>query len=84
MEDVLDIDVPSEDDPNFARIVVAKKDAAGKILDANLKSDENCFRQKQSDALAKLYTLIQLELSVQPAIDVSAQVIHQRGIEHQI
>lgn len=49
------MEVPLDDnDPNFTRILSAKKDAAVSVVNAALKADENRFRQRKSNVLEDL------------------------------
>lgn len=41
-------------DPNFSKLVSAKKDAAATVVQASMKADENRFRKKGNDVLDKL------------------------------
>ncbi|MDE2097898.1 MAG: hypothetical protein KGL39_11665 [Patescibacteria group bacterium] len=50
-----------QDDPNFARLLSAKKDAAVSVVNAVLKADENRFRQRKTDVLEKLLERIRQE-----------------------
>lgn len=67
LDEVMDTPTPSRTDPNYARILSAKKDAAVNVVSASLKADENCFRQRQTDALKKLYDTVQVEMAGQHA-----------------
>ena len=46
-----------------------KKDAAMGIIGAGLKADENRFRRRQNDVIAKLFTLVQQDKKLGPVID---------------
>lgn len=53
------MNVPLEiNDPNFARVLSAKKDAAGIVMNTAIKADENRFRQKKTDILDALMARI--------------------------
>ena len=64
LEEVLNTPTPPQSDPNFARILSTKKDAAVSAVGARLKADENCFRHRQSNALDRLYAEMKAELAV--------------------
>lgn len=59
----MELPTPNEDDPNYARIVATKKDAAVNVVSASLKADENCFRQRRNDALDRLFAAVAAEVS---------------------
>ena len=51
----MDVSTPDANHADFARILSIKKDAAINVVNASLKADENCFRQRHNDVLDKLY-----------------------------
>ena len=66
--------LPEKDDADYARMASIQKDAAGNILTASLKADENCFRQRQTDALSRLYDAVEAAERATAAIDVTPAV----------
>lgn len=73
--ETMDLPTPPEADPNYARIVSTKKDAAVNVVNASLKADENCFRQRRNDALDRLYAAVAAEVVAdgRKLIDVTLQ-----------
>lgn len=59
--ETLDVPTPIGSDADYVRVLSIKKDAAVNIISASLKADENCFRQRQTDALARLYDAVEAE-----------------------
>lgn len=59
IDEILDTPLNS-DDPNFARLLSAKKDAAVATLNTATKTDENRFRQRKNNILEDLLTRIRL------------------------
>lgn len=82
IEEVLDTPLPPTTDPNYARILSAKKDAAGSIVNASLKADENCFRQKQTDALKRLYDAVKAEKEQGVLIESSPEALQELSPLH--
>lgn len=69
--ETLDVRTPNENDADYARVLSIKKDAAINIVSASLKADENCFRQRHNDALARLYAAVKKEAPQALTIDVT-------------
>lgn len=71
----MDVATPGDSDPNYARILSIKKDAAINVITASLKADENCFRQRRTDALDRLYAAVQADINSRGALidNVEAQ-----------
>jgi hypothetical protein len=63
LDEILSLPLPSQDEGDFMRMVSAQKDAATNIVSASLKADENCFRRRNNDALARLYATVENELA---------------------
>jgi hypothetical protein len=57
LKEVMGVEL-DDSDPNFARILSTKKDAAVSVVNAALKADENRFRQRKSNVLEELITRI--------------------------
>lgn len=69
---------PDEMDPNYARMVSARKDAAVSVLNACLKADENQFKKRNSLVLETL--LSEVRAAKQPAtIDQTSTVLMPRA-----
>jgi hypothetical protein len=64
------------DDPNYARLVSARKDAAVATLNAALKADENQFKKRNNVVLEKL--LAEIRKAKEPL--TIEQKPHQAGI----
>lgn len=62
----MDIPTPDAMDENYTKIVSIKKDAAVSAITAGLKADENRFRKRNSDVLAKMFLAIKGEKSSDP------------------
>ncbi len=60
IDEILDTKL-NEDDPNFARLLSAKKDAAVATLNTATKTDENRFRQRKNNVLEDLLIRVRLE-----------------------
>lgn len=69
--ETLDVRTPHEDDADYARVLSIKKDAAINVVSASLKADENCFRQRHNDALARLYAAVKAEAPSKTLIDIT-------------
>jgi hypothetical protein len=52
---------PDEDDPNYARLVSARKDAAVSVMNTALKADENQFKKRNNAVLENLLAEIRKE-----------------------
>lgn len=71
IRETLDIPTPPPDADDYARIVVAKKDAAVSGLSLGLKSDENRFRARKQDVLDKLYDAVMSDKAQRDLVDVT-------------
>ena len=59
IDEILDTPL-DQSDPNFARLLSAKKDAAVATLNTATKTDENRFRQRKNNILEDLLTRMRL------------------------
>lgn len=66
LREIMDIPTPDAMDENYTKIVSIKKDAAVSAITAGLKADENRFRKRNSDVLAKMFLAIKGEKSSDP------------------
>ncbi len=64
IDEILDLPIPARSDINaHIRMASIQKDAANGIIGNSLKADENCFRQRHTDALDRLYAAVEADMA---------------------
>ena len=57
----MDIPIPDPSDENYVKVISARKDAAISLVGMGLKADENRFKKRNNDVLAKLFLAMHQE-----------------------
>lgn len=73
--DILEMDYLPQGHTDHLKQLSIKKDAAMGIIGAGLKADENRFRRRSNDVLAKLFKLVTHDKKLAPIIDQAPREI---------
>lgn len=69
--DILEMDYLPPSHSDYMKQMTIKKDTAISIISAGLKADENRFRRRQNDVIARLFDAVQRDKKLIPTtIDV--------------
>ena len=59
LQEVLELDIPHPGDPNYMKMISAKKDAAVAVVNLGLKANDATLRRRETDVLSRLLEAIQ-------------------------
>lgn len=71
-EEILGLPLPPIESPHFKNVLSAQQAAAGAVLTARLKADENYFRRRKQDVLDNLYAKLEKRGLVPPLLEQAA------------
>lgn len=74
LDEILSLPLPRSGDADHVRMASIQKDAANQIVTASLKADENCFRRRNNDALARLTATVAAELAKRTPLTIDNMV----------
>ncbi len=70
--DILELEYLPTSHTDYYRQLTLKKDTLSVVINAGLKADENRFRRKQHDVVAKLFAIARADKKLGPIIDQQA------------